>query len=230
MGSPGRAYLFDGKTGELNLTFNNPDPRPQDHFAGALSGGDGMVYISTSGLPNRVYGFSSSTGQLLQTIHDPAGMNNPSFGSSLAYANGMLLVGDPSYSVSLETIGTGRAYLFSTAIGALERTIYNPDPNRGDVFGNGRPLAIFADKLAVGAIGDSNADGRVWVFDRGSGEVAFSLANPQPERDPPLFQSDWFSQTVAANNQIIAVGAELEDTGRWRTVVSSTFLIATRAH
>jgi outer membrane protein assembly factor BamB len=212
MGTPGRAYLFDGTTGELNLTFNNPDPGPQDHFANALAGGNGTVYISASGLPNRVFGFDSSTGALLQTIHDPAGMNNPSFGTSLAYANDTLLVGDPSYSVSLETIGTGRVYLFSAATGRLERTIYNPDPNRGDVFGNGRPLAIFGDKLAVGAIGDSNADGRVWVFDRETGEVAFSIANPRPERDPPLFQSDWFSQTVAANDRIIAVGAELEDT------------------
>ena len=33
--APGRAYIYDGKSGQLKLTFDNPQPTDQDKFGGA---------------------------------------------------------------------------------------------------------------------------------------------------------------------------------------------------
>ena len=75
---------------------------------------------------------------------------------------------------------------------------------------------MFGGKVAAGAITadsgvsgspDGAAAGRVWVFDRFSGEVAFTLENPHPES----FLFDWFGWAVAANDDVILVGAQ-EDT------------------
>src|SRR5262249_45572825 len=82
----------------------------------------------------------------------------------------------------------------------------------GDAFGFGAPLALFGNNIAVGSIADDGFDGRVSVFNRDSGQVIFSLDNPNPARPQPLNLADWFGFSVAANEQIIAVGSQEDDT------------------
>jgi hypothetical protein len=53
---------------------------------------------------------------------------------------------------------------------------------------------------------------RAWVFDRLTGETRFVLENPNPQKLPPLFISGRFGGMVAANANVIAVGARLDDT------------------
>jgi hypothetical protein len=60
MDARGRAYLFDGQSGNLNQTFNLPEPMREDLFASSLAGGDGRVFISARGVPSRVYAFDAS--------------------------------------------------------------------------------------------------------------------------------------------------------------------------
>jgi outer membrane protein assembly factor BamB len=221
--APGQAYLFDGKTGALKWTFNHPNPIDQDVFAHALTGGDGRVFISTSGAEPRVYGFSTKTGQLLHTIYEPERPGGGNFGASVAYGSGSLLVSNPSYSVEFRTVG--RAYVFDAATGLLQRTFPNPEPKGGDGFGSGSTgsssLSLFANRALVGARLDDLSDrnnpdwenaGRVWMFDRSTGQTIFTLDNPHPEELPPQFLADSFGQQVVANEQIIAVGAINDDT------------------
>jgi outer membrane protein assembly factor BamB len=210
----GRAYLFDGKTGGLKLTFDNPEPGNNDVFARALTGGDGRVFISTSGLDHRLYAYSAITGKLSYTL-----LEQDIFGRGPAYGKGSLLVANPSYHLPFDTVG--RAYLFDAETGQLQRTIPNPEPKAADSFGGGiMPLAVFGDRVAVGADLDDLPDdtrpdgdnpGRVWVFDRITGDPLLTLENPNPAKPAPLFLSDAFGDSLAANEQFIVVGAINED-------------------
>jgi outer membrane protein assembly factor BamB len=209
--APGRAYLYEGTTGKLKLTFDNPEPTNQDVFGFALSGGDGRAFISTSGLEARVYAFDAGSGKLLHTIEDPSGQGG-GFGTGVTYADGSLLVADPSFSLNAQLFSVGQAYLFDATTGHLELTLPNPEPSRQEIFGNGISLSILDNQLVVGAMGDDSDDGRVWAFDRATREHRIALENPNPERPSQMPFSDWFGFAVAANEEIIAVGAQEDDT------------------
>ena len=177
-----------------------------------------MVFVSDQGT-STVYAFDADTGQCQYRIDDPDLPANAShaanrFGSAVAYSDGTLVVsaaradspsGDPS----------GKVYLYSPLSNTPELAISNPDGELNG-FGVGLDLAVFGEKIAVGAIlADSGVSGmpngenagRVWVFDRLTGELAFALENPHPES----LLYDWFGWAVAANDDIIVVGAQ-EDT------------------
>jgi len=158
--------------------------------------------------------FDPATGALRSQIEGPNG-GADSFGFAIAYGDGDLLVAAPLFSVTGERFPVGQAYLYDVESALLARTIANPEPKGADGFGNG--LAIFAGKAAVGAITDDLPDdirpdgdnpGRVWVFDRDSGNVLFTLENPNPESQ----FLDWFGWSVAANEDIIVVGAQEDGT------------------
>jgi outer membrane protein assembly factor BamB len=218
----GRAYLFDGKSGALKTTFDNPEPTRNDVFGQAAVGGDGRVFIRTNAADPRIYAFDAKNGDVLYTIRDPDG-ENLDVGGHLAYGSGSLLTAAPAYSgVPFVAQSIGRAYLFDAATGQLLRPLPNPEPMGGDTFGNGvSPLALFGNRAVIGAQWDSvlndpspDADdiGRVWVLDRLTGETILTLENPNPAKGPPHFFSDWFGSTVAANQHVIAVGAMNDDT------------------
>jgi outer membrane protein assembly factor BamB len=213
LGNYEAAHLFDGTTGQLKLTFSNPNPR-DEFFATAAAGGDGRVFISTSGLEEQIYVHSTFSGELLQVISSPDG-NSISFGSSLAYSDGKLLASAPAYSgIPFLVQSFGQAYVFDAASGMLERRLLNPEPAFGDLLGHGPSLALFGERAVVGALGDRlpGEDGdivrRVWVFDRNTGDVVMTLENPNPASD--IF--DWFGSPVAANPVNIVVGAQEDAT------------------
>jgi outer membrane protein assembly factor BamB len=212
--APGRAYLFDGSTAQLKWTFENPDPMDQDRFAPAITGGDGRIFISTIGLVERVYAFDVMSGAAVATIANPVPNNN--FGTGLEYGDGHLLVSAPGFSIPGSN-AVGRAYLFEAGTGQLNRPIPNPEPKAGDGFGSGISLAIVGDRAIVGAMGDDLPEdtqpdgdnpGRVWVFDRATGQSRFTFENPNANNQlAPFFLSDRFGRSVAAGANLIAVGA-----------------------
>jgi outer membrane protein assembly factor BamB len=202
----GRAHVFDGRTGDLRFTLDEPEPtRFEPGFGRSLSAGEGSIFV---GSLNRAYAFDAQTGNLRLQI-DPPDNDGDGFASNVAYGSGSLLVSEPSQSTGgLEGIAVGQAHLFAAATGQLIRTIPNPEPSRQEAFSIGFSLAVFGDKLAVGSIADNSFAGRVWGFDRNTGETLYRLENPNPEAR--FF--DWFSFSVAANAAIIAVGANEDAT------------------
>ncbi len=219
----GRAYLFDGITGDLKFSLNNPALMDHDEFAGALTGGDGQIFVSARGLQERIYVFDSQDGNMLGEIRDPNGPlpgtrgGLTGFGSGLGYGDGSLLVTAPSFDLSSELRNVGQAYSFDGMSGQLKHTYENVEPKVNDTLGSGVSVAMLRDKVVIGAIlddlpGDDGPDGdnpgRVWVFDRDSGSVAFTLENPNPESR--FF--DWFGWSVAANEDIVVVGAREDGT------------------
>lgn len=224
----GRAYLFDGKSGALKRTFNNPAPMNLDDFARAITGGDGRVLISTSGTESRVFSFDAATGQLLHTLRSPD--DGDGFGAAMAYDAGKLLVSDPSFSLNAQQRTVGRAYMFNAINGELIRSLPNPEPNPGDLFGTGAgsgSLAIFGSSAIIGASfddlpGDTSPEtddsGRVWLFDLSSGNTKFVIENPNPEKPPPNHIADRFGSSVAATEKAIVVGAQEDD---WASIEGS---------
>jgi outer membrane protein assembly factor BamB len=193
-GAQGMAHLFDGDSGGLIATFENPEPADLD------------VY--------RVYGYDAATGELLMRIEDPDGGPH-GFGGALAYGNGLLVASSPSYDHSSESPNAGRAYAIDPTSGKLAQKLANPEPKWNDVFGGA--VAAFGDRVVIGAIlddlpGDDGPDdknpGRVWVLDRDSSETIFTLENPNPEDQG----FDWFGFSLAANEQFIVVGAQEDET------------------
>ena len=115
----GSAYLFDGTTGNLLLTINNPSPLNDDGFFGhtVAATPDGDLLITDHrdndpiGRSGQVHVFDGITGNLLLTIKNPAPGSNDQFGFSAATtSNGDLLIG----TVTDEQNGmrSGSAYLF----------------------------------------------------------------------------------------------------------------------
>jgi outer membrane protein assembly factor BamB len=215
--SVGRAYLFDGETGQLLHTFNDPGPASQNRFARGIAGGDGQVFIGSIGISENVYVFSAATGQLVRTIPSISTSSN-NFGASLAYDDGDLLVAEPSYMNA-----TGRAHLFDALTGQLKLSLPNPEPKEGDLFGGGvSSVALVGNSAVIGAVGDdlrSDTDpdgdnrGRVWAFDRMTGATRLALENPNPDNQvPPFFFPDAFGWTIAAGGGMIIVGANDDST------------------
>jgi hypothetical protein len=214
----GQAHLFDGQSGQLEMTYRNPRPMREDQFGAALAGGDGRVFVSGSGLnnENRVYVYDKGSGDVLHEIESPL-TRFEGFGSALAYGHGTLLVSSPSFSAVGQQFPIGRAHLFSAESGDLIRTVPNPEPKQVDGFATGASVAVLSNKVIIGAMlndlpndtrPDGDNPGRVWVLNRENGEVAFTLENPNPESR--FF--DWFGWTVAANEEFIVVGAREDAT------------------
>jgi outer membrane protein assembly factor BamB len=205
----GRAYLFDGTTGVLKTTFNNPEPEDGEQFARAIAGGDGLVFVLTVGVEERIYGFSAATGEYLSTMRNADGQG---FGSTLTYGDGSVFASTPAYSVPFGPQSLGRAYLFDASTGELQRVVPNPEPNAGDSFGNGLSLSVFGSRVVVGEQSYDSNRGRVWVLDRSTGGIVLAIDNPNPDSPPPHFFGDAFGASFAANEQLIVVGAQEDET------------------
>jgi cysteine-rich repeat protein len=189
VGAPGeqRAYLFDGATGDLLRTLEDPSGSEQfaSWFGGAVAAAGGQVWVTASRI-GLVYRFDPDTGELAGTI-----VASPSYGDgSLASAGGDVLVGDPA--------APGEVRRYDGATGALLQT-YGAPPAPG--FG---PGALAADDTVV-VVGDSGA-GAVHVFDRASGAFLATIANPTPWADPDEDGSELFGRALAVVGGRIAVG------------------------
>ena len=127
----GGAYLFDGSTGALLLTFVNPTPEPDagptdagDAFGTSVAALGSNVLVSapfdnTSGTDRgAVYHFDGATGALLQTYLDPLPLATTvrGFGVSVATLGGNVVVG------TLQTGGGNDAYLVDATTAALLAT------------------------------------------------------------------------------------------------------------
>ncbi len=174
----GRMYVFSGRTGQLLLKIDNPEPQAGARFGLQLVepyapgdvNGDGTADIYGNGFAQngpageaqgRAWVFNGKTGALLYTLDDPAPERGGQFGYSLSRTqhNGDgvpdLYVGSSPHHVP-DTLQTGSTHVFDGRNGSLLRSFLIPDSdkqpgvgaNRGPNFGR-----------AVVAPGDLNADG-----------------------------------------------------------------------
>lgn len=144
----GRAFVFNGATGNLIFQLANPVPQEGGGFGWSVTtlrdgDGDGFAELVIGAPGNQVgknddqgqvFIFSGATGDLLKTIHDPNPQADGDFGTAVAGARFInadtiedLLVGAPGKTIK-GTAFVGQAFLF---ISTFVRTIFLEPSLRG---------------------------------------------------------------------------------------------------
>ncbi len=190
----GRAYLLSGLTGAVLFELTGADLE-NGYFGWSVAGvpdldgdGRGDLLVGAAG-EDRAYLFSGASGTLIRTIPSPSGFGD--FGQAVsgvpdADGDGTvdLLVGAPAE-------GSGKAYLFSGASGALLATLSSTNPifsgefgltvaGVPDVDGDGRgDLAVGAPRENVNS--DFSGGGRTYLFSGATGKLLRELVSPNVE-------------------------------------------------
>ena len=195
--APGPATVYVVDVYGLQTKLVNPTPNPgNDGFGSSLDVFGGTVAVGDA--VNRVlYLYDASNGDLLRTISSPSSQPTDRFGFSVSLDEERVIVGAPGSNVG-ETF-SGRAYVFNTTTGSLERTISNPTPAADEAFGS--DVAIQGNRLLVGALGvGPELRGEAYLFERTSGNLLQTL---QPSASDPV---TLFGTDVDLSNRYAVVG------------------------
>jgi FG-GAP repeat len=209
----GAAYLFDGSTGALLRTFQNPDPQFIDYFGRVVAAAGNNALIAA---PNddtgatdtgSVYLFDSVTGNLLQTFHNPNPRQDDHFGRSMAAVGNNILIGSPNDNSG--TSKPGAAYLFDSVTGDLLQTFRNPNPGQDDDFG--ASVALAGNNVLIGAPGDNSTNpqagnskaGAAYLFDSVTGNLLQTFHNPNPAVALFNRSEDFGAQVAAIGNKVL---------------------------
>ena len=211
--------------GQLLYTLDNPNPYDTsvyDYFGISVAISESYAIVgayneddpggSNSGV---AYVFSTATGQLLHTLDNPNAYDtstNDTFGYSVAISESYAIVG--AYNEDdASGVGSGKAYIFSTATGQLLYTLDNPnayDTSVTDYFGYS--VAISESYAIVGAYQEDDAggieSGKAYIFSTATGQLLYTLDNPNAYSTSA---SDNFGRSVAISESYAIVGAYAED-------------------
>lgn len=208
----GAAYLFDGSTGALLRTFNNPAPGLGDNFGWSVAAVGNKVLIGApyddAGVPDAgtAYLFDSSSGALLRTINNPAPGVGDEFGWSVAAMGNNILIG--AIGDSTITAAAGSVYLFDGASGALLRPFNNPFAEAFDGFGSA--ITAVGNNILVGAFGDeagANNAGSAYLLDASTGDLVKEFNKPNP-----LGQENFGAGVAVVGNNLL-ITSPADDTG-----------------
>jgi len=146
--------------------------------------------------------------QLQRSYDNPSPDANDLFGQSVSLSGGIALVGATLDSTTAN--GSGQAYLFNSATGALLRTLANPTPAVNDQFG--LSVSLSGNLALVGAqfddTGATNA-GAAYLFNASTGALVRTFTNPGPT--PILLDS--FGHAVAVSGNRALISAPQDDAG-----------------
>lgn len=203
----GAAYLYNATTGDQLRKLVADNGQADDHFGFSVGIDDQTVAIGANG-NGTVYLFDADTGDQLHAISSPSKsgskLGGDGFGRSLAIDAGLLIVGAP-FDDALGA-NTGAAYIFDATTGALLHTLIADDRAAGDGFG--LSVAIDGGLAIIGAWNDDDLgsnSGSAYIFHTSTGEQLHKItaSDAQP--------NDWFGIAVAIDQQIVGVGARMDD-------------------
>ncbi len=211
----GDAYLFSVSTGNMIESVANPNPSTSALFGHSVAvdgtsmlvGAPQAEYPSPLVVEGTAYEINLST-QIVTQLSSPAPINKGYFGGSVALDGVTALVGAGN-ETSGGILGSGDAYLFSEANGALISSNFNA-PAWPHYAQFGSAVAETGSTVVVGApynnaSGLLNA-GLVYVFD----QIPLTLTSPNAAYD------GHFGSSVAMSGPLMVVGApdEFSDHGR----------------
>jgi len=199
-------------TGDLLVSYPNPEPHSKDWFGGSVAAVGDRPLIGASGSnayatdAGAAYLFPSSGTLPSNTWHGAAAGDG--FGYSVAARGNDVLVG------ALYANGNaGGAYIYDGSTSLEKFPIVNPTPNPsepgGERFGN--CVAAIGNNILVGALWDNPGGaamcGAVYLYDGTSGALLHTFQPPTiAER-----QFFGFSVTAVGNNQVL-IGAQCDNT------------------
>jgi len=176
----GRMYLFDGKTGDVLLRIDDPEPQASATFGFQDAAPDSPGDVNGDGVPDlyahgfnqngpaptnlrlqgRGWVFSGTDGKLIYAVDDPTPSEGGSFGFSLSRtdynkdATPDLYIGQAPHGGGDENGGT---YVFDGRNGSLLKALELPAGDLQNITGDGGPSLGFSSVAA----GDLNGDGEV---------------------------------------------------------------------
>ena len=222
LGGVGSAYVYDlsGATPTTpTVTLRNPGPGAEDFFGNA---------VAISGTWVVVGAYSDDTGALdsgsvyvydlngvmptnpVVTLHNPDPEESDYFGFAVNISGTRVAVGALGDDTGGVDAGSAYVYDVSGLTPTLPVvTLRNPNPEPLDYFG--RSVAIFRERLVVGATGDetsATSTGRAYVYELNGPTPSVPVAtldNPDPQL------GDAFGFSVATDGFSVAIGAPLDD-------------------
>lgn len=217
MPNVGEVFFMDIGTGDVAMSFPNPDPLPNSLFSfsgsSAMGVAAGRVFVGEfldRGPDNRIWGsvsvFDQASGDFLHKIYnpDPTNLNDLSewFGESLAVTDEMLVVGARSDSPN-DAWSAGSAYVFDPLTG--DQRLYLPNPNPGELDNFGAAISVVGEDILIAARDDSPGDivqtGAAYLFDGWTGQLLLTI--PNPSENPYEF----FGWSVASLGNDLVIGA-----------------------
>ena len=178
----GVVYLFDGATGQLLQTIQNPTPAQGDSFGSEIAVvGNNIAIVAahddTASVNGGAVYLFDGAGNLITTIVNPQPVASTGFGSSLAAFGNNLLVGHEAGFTG--TIRSGVVHLFDGTTGAFIRSYLNPTPVEGELFGNS--VAASGNNVLIGALRDAKnrRSGAAYLFDGTTAQLTATLENPE---------------------------------------------------
>ena len=145
---------------------------------------------------------------LQHSFNNPSPDSNDLFGQALSLSGGKALVG--ALLDGTTGSGSGQAYLFDTATGALLHTFANPTPAANDFFG--LSVSLSGNRALIGAQNDDTGasnSGAAYVFDAITGGLVRTFLNPGPL---PV-GGDNFGHAVALFGDRALISATGDDVG-----------------
>lgn len=203
MADDGIVYLFEGTTGDLLRTFQNPTPGNDDRFGRSIGVAGNNVLVGaytddTLGIKTgTAYLFDGSTGGLLQTFDNPTPEYPDLFGYSMAVLGDNILISAPRDNTAGDDAGA--VYLFDVD-GNLLHTFLNPMPDAEGGFGHS--MEAVGNNILIGGYSNFNPNngGATYLFDGLTGTLLHTFDNPAPN------WASAFGRRVAraGNNVLIA--------------------------
>ena len=178
----GAVYLFDGATGQLLVTIQDPTPDIQESFGAAITSFGNKIAItapfddtaSENGGAVHIY---DANGNFLRTLVSPRPVEFSQFGNALAAFGDDLLVSETRGFTG--DVRAGVVHLFDGDTGELIRSYFNPTPEPFELFGNS--IAASGNNVLIGALLNvkSRHAGAAYLFDGTTAQLTATLINPQ---------------------------------------------------
>jgi len=206
----GSAYVFNAQSGEQVVKLLAEDGDANDIFGNSIAIHQGVVVVGAAGNGDlgsnagAAYLFNANTGTQLTKLLADDGAALDRFGSTVSIFDGIVAIGAPGDS----DLGanSGSVYLFDVSTGNQLFKLLADDGDADDLFGSS--VAVSDLILAAGAKQDDvhgENSGSAYLFDVNTGSQITKLVPPSG------LEGDQFGQSIAVQDDIVAVGAHLTD-------------------
>ena len=209
----GAAYIFDTNTNQLLHQLIPPGVGFNMQYGTSVSInnkiaaiGAPLTFVDGNQNAGKVYLYDVDTGNLIHILSAADPEIGALLGHSVSIHNGIVVTG--AYGHDENGSSSGVAYTFDAISGQQLAKLVPLDGDQNEHFGSS--IAVHSNHVIVGAVfGDNsaNATGAAYLFNASTGTQLNKIVSLDPG------SLDYFGQSVAINNNTIAVGAARKHSG-----------------